>query len=126
MPKDAKCLRAPYDRVFERLGSVPDVRSWRIVGMERPDINVIFCARALDATRRFRDEALYEALGSHTMAWLIGVPLGSAGGVIQTPRRSPWPMRRSPRASVGRFDAGCLRAAALRYLQIWRLPSHPR
>src|SRR6266849_2399871 len=32
-PQDAKCPRTPYDRVFERLGSVPDVRSWHIASV---------------------------------------------------------------------------------------------
>ena len=63
---------------------------WPIVDIERLGVNVVFYAhsgrdnsRALDATRCFCDGALYEALGSYTMARRIGVALGLAGGIIQ-------------------------------------------
>lgn len=38
---------------------------------------------------------LYDALGSHTMAWRIGVALGLAGGTVQL--RSRWSSHRSHR-----------------------------
>lgn len=55
----------------------------------------------MDATRRFCDRALYEALGSYTMAWRIGVALGLAGGIIQVafalirPSQPPAPVLRT-------------------------------